>query len=482
MRALVAAGLLLAAAPASAGFEDSGFSARTLGVGNAVTAAEGDGGTLGFNPATLGAARRPELSIHYSRLGYVPNGPVDLDTGAGTLIFPSLLGRRAGTFGLTASWSDSGDFSSDRELGLTYASHRLAAFGDWTLDLGGTGRILSRESKNRLDSVRTLGLDFGLLLKDPDKRAFGVSLLNLTRPDLSVTEYDIVGASRTLVNVGDRAPLTLKFGYREEIQNFTFLADFTRREASGLRPATFGLAGGIERWWYRSAARRLRVEDAPPALCASGCVARVGVNVGDEVRTLNLGFGLRFYGAQIDYAAVLGLSGGRRVGHVIQLAYRFGENDPRVEFEKVLGEEMRFREQLSAALQEAGRREGELTQEIFQLQKEVGSLKADLAAKQKEVGSKDEALGKSAERINRVERRLKNASRELDLLQRGRIKLETGEASLRYKNDLASYRRLAAGGAPESVRRATLEKILREYQGTGVDLSQANAELRKLLR
>ncbi|MBI5239678.1 MAG: hypothetical protein HY926_04340 [Elusimicrobia bacterium] len=444
MRLALLAVLLFAGVPARAGFEDSGFNPRGTAMGGAMTAVPDDLSAVVYNPALLGSIRRTQASLNYLRQFQTPTGPTNADImalGAGIPVQQDIFN---GTFGLSWLYGQRQSAGVDRRVGFSYGTRGLKEFDQGGLDLGGTLKLLSR-TPDGAKGVLQGTIDLGASYRFWEKYTAGFSILNFTRPKVP----------------DGRAPLTAKLGVSEAVRGFTVALDLTKREPTGEGPGTVTAAAGLERWW---------------ATARYGSFAgRTGLSLGDRSKTWNWGLGWRMLGGELGYAMTVPMQGPTMVGHGVGLLFRFGASNPEGEYEKLLGEELRQRKDLIAALEAAEVKQWKLSQELAELRAAMEDLRRQLVER---TLSEAEVKKRLAELQERHRRAVEEHERMLDEQRRLRAKTRLDF----FKEDWAAYGKARAGGAPDPVLADQVRRILRDYKDSGVDLSEANQELLRLLR
>lgn len=446
----IAAALLLLCVPARAAFEPGVYSARAAAMGGAMTAVVEDPVSQLYNPATLGTVDDAAASVNYLRQFHAPAGETnqDLIDALGTL--PVRQEIFNGTFGFQTIYNRQQGIGGERAVGLSYGTRALWSQEDRRLEAGGTFRTLKKSFDSGGGAPMRLGLDAGLLYRWAERYNLGFSLLNLDGPPMAGP-----GGFK------DRAPAEVRFGFSESVRGFTLALDFAKREPSGGHPPSQEIAGGFERWW---------------ATARSGSFAfRSGLSLGDREKDWSWGAGWRMFGAQLDYAMSVPLSGITRSGHAISLTFRFGQSNPEAEYEKVLETEIRYRKDLVEALEAGEVKQWKLAEELTRLREELDSLRGKLAAK-----TLNEA--DTRRRMNELEAQHRRAVETFERLKKESAATKTKTTQALYSEDWGAYSRLKLNGAPDSVLIEHVKRLLQQYKDSGVDLSDANQELVRLLR
>jgi hypothetical protein len=220
-------------------------------------------------------------------------------------------------------------------------------------------------------------------------------------------------------------------------------------------------ASGLEYWFH--------------TLESGSFAARTGLNLGDPGRFWSMGFGWRILGAEVGYALQVPLSAGSRYDNTVSLIYRFGQWNPEREYEKMLGTELRYRQDLAAALDRSEARQKQLMDELKRVRDDMAALKSDLANKTAE-------QSQAKQRLQELEGREKRARDAADDLERKKRELAARSKESLYREDWAKYQKLKADGAPDLVLLERVKQILTEYQGIDLDLSEPRQELLRLQR
>lgn len=443
---LPVATLLLLPGPLRAGFEDSGLSPRAVSMGGALTAVEGDPVSWLYNPANLGSLRRVEASAHYLRQFHIPAGEVDDDQINAAAGFP-LLGR--GSLGLAGIYNRQNRLAVERTAALGYGSRGLWELEGGAVELGAALRLLKRSLDAGGGPKTQAAFDLGALYRFRERYVAGLSVINANRPRL-----DAAG-------LADRAPAMLRLGIAESARGFTIALDAVKREPSGGRRGTATLGLGLESWW--------------PTARRGSFALRAGLSLGDRTKTWAAGLGWRRMGGRLDYALTVPLAGSSRFGHAVSLTFSFGDSHPGGEYEKVLAQEMRYRKDLSEALEAGEIKQWKLAEDLRVMRGELEILRAQLIDK---TASEAEAR----QRMKALEDRHERALRSYEKMKADSKALAEKTQAVLFDEDWRAYQKLKLSGAPDAVLIDQVRRLLRQYKEAGVDLSPANQELLRLLR
>lgn len=429
---------------AIAAFETWPASPRAAAMGGAAGAVTGDAVSLFHNPAALTALRHLEFDASYLRQFHLPSGETNRDQfnlAAGVPVSQEIIG---GVLGFGYGYGSVQGRGAERALVFSYATRGLREGERSVLDLGGSLKFLSVTGS----AGKTIkpALDFGALWRLKDRYGVAAAVENLNGPSMPG---------------GDRAAAGIRLGVSESLRGFTMAADIAKREPSGGHPGTAEVAAGLERWWATSR--------------WGSAALRTGLALGDRNKTWNWGLGWRLQGAQIDYAMTVPISGVTRFGHAVALMMRFGEANPEGEYEKILRQEVGLRKDLATALEAGHARQWKLAEELRRQREEIETLRKRLLDR---TASEAEAR----ERLKSLENRHRRAvdAYEREKKEQQRLAERTQETLLR--EDWAAYQKLKLGGAPDAVLLDQLQRLLRQYKDSGLDLSEAHQEYHRLLR
>ena len=440
--------LLLALAlprPARAAFEDAGFGPRDVAMGGAFCAVADDPGVIAYNPASLGQASALETTASYLRQFHIPSGESDRDSTRAAVVVPLRQEMLNGALGFDLRYDRRTHVGGDRGIGFMYGTRGLKETESGGIDFGGGFKILSASYDAGGKAGTHLALDFGALYRFSERFALGASLLNFGSPKFK----------------GDRAPLMLKLGVAEQLRGVIFAADITKRESSMSGNGQHTLALGFERWWATARAGQYAL--------------RSGMSLGEGSRMWSWGLGWRAQGARLDYSMTVPMTGTARFGHGLSLSVRFGRADPEGEYEKLLSQELRYRRQLSEALEASSVKQWKLAEELNRVRTDMGTLRDEVERKR---ASESDAR----RRLLELEERRRKAAESFEKLKSERESVAHQTKLSMYQEDWRSYQKAKLAGAADGVLLEQVGRILREYRESGVDLSEASSELRRLQR
>jgi hypothetical protein len=445
MKTLALAGALSLLAPrAFAAFDESGFSARAIGLGNAMTAVYDDANATAYNPANLGQIKNLNLLTSYLRQFHIPAGETDREEINAALAVPIRQELLRAGLGFGYAYTTQTDYAIDRTIQASYGSRGFQEFENGSLDFGATVKFLTRNFATGGGATKG-SMDIGLLYRYKERYAAAISLLNMNGPSYK----------------SDRVPVTLKIGVSEMIGPSTIAVDLTKRESSIFHSGSTSLGLGAENWW------------ATPKY--GSFAGRTGLSLGDQHKSWNWGLGWRYQGGQIDYSMSVALAGRSEASHAVSMTIRFGVADPEQAYERLLKSELGLRKDLSQALEAAEVRQWQLSQELGSLRQQIDALRGALSSKTASERSVREKLQELEERHRKATESFQKAS-----LEQKRLSERSKETM--FREDWASYEKLKLTGASNTALLDRVKRLLREYKDSGVDLSAANQELQRLLR
>ncbi len=172
------------------------------------------------------------------------------------------------------------------------------------------------------------------------------------------------------------------------------------------------------------------------------------------------------------------LTGGILPAHALSLSVRFGDKDVESEYERLITQEIKYRRDLVGALDESLKRENLLKGELNSLKGEIDALNARLNAAQEQKAAVTEAK----EKMEVVMARQRRAQDELKSLEEKRKLDKLNQVQFDFSRDWQAYLKLKSGGAPNDVLKGTLQRLISQYQGAGIDISQATLELQRVMQ
>ncbi|MCX5784385.1 MAG: hypothetical protein NTX59_01720 [Elusimicrobia bacterium] len=431
-------------------FEDTPPCAVSLGLANSGAALESPG-CAGRNPALNGSARKFELSTDFLSSFRVPQGPADFSEYSLGAAFPLMSYGRLATFGAGGVYRDDGGVMTEQTMSFGVSTWQLLKTNSGTLDFGTNFKIMQAAAVKGGDSKVGAAVDLGALLRAGEGRTIGVSILNLNSPSFDVG------------TLKGRAPLSIHLGVVEKKEDYTLSFEAANRTASGELPGNFSIASGFEHLW-----RTYRY-----GILAS----RAGLFLAERASALSLGFGFKRQAAEISYALSVPLTGKIKAAHAITVILRFGEKDIEPEYERLIRQEMKYRKDLVLALDESAKRENILKDQLAILKAEIDGLSDKLRALREQKAEVKDAKDK----LEAVIERQHKAEEELRGLEEKRKSDKFNSLRFDFASDWQSYLKLKNGGAPAEALRGALQRLVAQYQDTGIDISQATVELQGII-
>lgn len=448
---ILAAGLLaLGAFPAAAAFEDLPAGARQLGFGGQHAALE-DPLSFYANPALPGASRKFETGAHFLSSKRTTQGPANLDGYGAWALVPRMAYGKMGTLALGGLLLSDGD-ARQKALTFGWGTWHLLRREAGVLDFGANLKILSADPGDGGGAVSGFGVDLGAVFRPDERHTLGFSVLNLNNPafELGVLE--------------DSAPRVIRVGVAERRDDFILSLDVARRSASAGRNGSVSVNPGMEHSWRTERAGLL--------------FSRAGLMLAERASALSAGLGWRRMATELSYGIAVPLTGAVSPAHSLTLALRFGERDLESDYERLMRQEIKYRKDLVEALDESARREGLLKDELASMKAEIDSLSARL----KDTQQQKAAESGEKERLAAVVRRQAAAESELRALAAKRAADRLNQLKYDFSVDWQGYLKLKGGGAPGDVLKSSLQRMVSQYQDSGIDISQATMELQGLVR
>lgn len=448
---LLAACLLACAVPARAVFEDVPAGARQLGFGGQQAALE-DPLSFWANPALTGVARKFETGADFLSSKRTTQGPADFNSYGAWALVPRMAYGRMGTLAIGGNYrSDGGGAMTEKTLLFGWGTSNILRTDSGLFDFGANFKILSAAIPGG-DSRSGLGLDIGASFRPDGNHTVALSILNLNSPSFPL------GALK------DAAPRVVRAGVSERNDDYILSLDLARRSASGGQSGNVSLNPGVEHLW--------RTE-------RSGSVfTRAGLNLAERASALSAGIGWKHLASELSYAIAVPLTGSIVPAHSVTLTLRFGDRDIETEYERMIRQEIKYRRDLVEALDESAKREGALKEELASMKTELDSLTARL----KDVQAQKASVAGEKERLAAVVKRQAAAEAELKALSEKRRADKLNQLRIDFNADWQSYMKLKSGGAPPDVLKGSLQRMISQYQDSGIDISPATVELQSLVR
>lgn len=446
-------------------FDEFPVGARPAAMGEAFTAVADDVHSLYYNPAGLASLYRPEATAYYAR---PYPGLSDQSKTAHTFVgaaMPIPKNGRWGGLGIGYQEFRVDSLFKERTVTLAYGrsffSDRLALglglkqlnrlFGE-TNDT--QNAFLGEDPGNRTfaeDPVfqnghekSALGVDLGSLYAVIPQVRVGLSLANVNRPDMGLTQKDPLPMVTRLGAVYDKTYSKLGL----EVSHRTFL--------SGQSDTRLHL-GGEREWGFKRF-----------GLLSLRGGAALG---GRDYRQVNLGAGYEVNGMVLDYVFTIPLGAADGTGNVqnVSLSFKFGrsysEDDLADELQQEREASSRAEEAMKAAETEAAYVKEERNKLLSEYATELERIKAEL----------EEVKRNSITSIVVPERRLSPAERERLARQKARQ-----EYAAAYDASMRAYGTLVSRGAGLEERVVHLKSTLEKYGNKGIDVSSAVNELERV--
>lgn len=449
LAALLALALALAS-PSHGAFNDAPESARSSALSGAMTAVTDDPVAALSNPAAVAGLSAPAVTLNYLRQFDIPVSKADQDRFSFVSAVPIRQEILKGAFTASYLFNQRRHFSNERTLAVGYAARSVVETDSGSMDLGMTIKVLGNSLAQGGGSSKGT-VDLGGLWRFGTTHALGFSFLNLTQPK----------ASHPDPTAKDKAPFAAKLGFAEALRGFLLVFDLTARTKSTGNSGTSTFSAGLERWW--STAR------------AGSYAVRGGLMLGAASKTASAGVGWRVLGGEASYGFMIPMQGANVAGHSVSMAFRFGASDPEREYERVLSDEIKYRRDLTQALESSEAKQWRLGEELNRLREELNLLRDQLV-------DKTASEAQARQRIRDLEQRRKDAEERFSSLQVEQKRLAERSQQSLFDEDWNAYIKQKLGGAPDAVLVEQVKRILRQYKDKGVDLSAANQELVRLLR
>ncbi len=493
--------------PLLASFEPLPKGARAAGMAEAYSAIVDDVYSLYYNPAGVLQVSRPEIGSYYSRLfmGLTDNSSINHTF----LAYAQPLGKNGRSGGIGASYFalDLPGLYKEEAYGITYGREFRH-----TLNVGGSLRILRKQigsdeyTANAINPVTGgatgspdpllakgtsksgYGLDLGVQYRLSRAYALGAALRNLNAPNLALS-----GGS-------DKAPAVLSMAIARRLRTGSLNAEFTN---------------------WKSAKNNTRLSLGGESWFKNGFGFRAGGGFGsNNYSTLSMGASYRMESFQLDYAFIFPLQGvqGTLGTQQVSLTVRFGkapvdpleqqlmqEKEERIRAETearyAKAERDRLKAQLYALTEEKSKAERQNEEsaarkalEEVQQQKARDERNAVRGEERAVLNDYTEALTdyntKVRTGISMSEKRAlleKILSRFKDTVDTSIVNrelksliVEESRAKKDFEQSMSFYQRLVQQGASVDDRRGMLSRIIQKYKGTGIDIRQAEDEMKAL--
>jgi hypothetical protein len=443
--------LLSSAVPSFAVFEDNPAGARQAGFGGQSAALE-DPLSLYGNPALPGSSRKFETGAHFLTSERTTQGPADFNSYGVWALVPRMAYGKMGTLSIAGLYRDDGGALTEKTISFGWGTWQLRRAAAGVFDLGANLKILSAAASSGGDSASGVALDLGAVYRPDGTHTVGFSVLNLNNPAFNI------GALK------DNAPRVIRLGVSERREDYTLSLDLARRSASAGQSGNVSVNPGVEHAWRTERAGLL--------------FSRAGLNLAERATALSAGLGWKHLASELSYGLSVPLTGAIVPAHSLTFALRFGDRDVEAEYERLIKQEIKYRKDLVEALDESARRENLLKNELSSMKAEIDSLNAKLKDTQEQKAS----VSNEKERLAAVVRRQASAEAELRAMAEKRKADKLAQLKYDFSLDWQSYLKVKGGGAPPDVLKSSLQRMLTQYQDSGIDISQATVELQGLVR
>ena len=442
--------LLSFVTPSYAVFEDVPAGARQAGFGGQAAALE-DPLSLYGNPALAGSSRKFETGAHFLSSERTTQGPAEFSSYGAWALVPRMAYGKMGTLSIAGLYSDAGGVLTQKTISFGWGTWQLRRGASGVLDLGVNFKILQLAASGG-DSASGAAADLGLVFRPDGNHTVGFSVLNLNNPSFSAG------------TLKDKAPLVVRLGVSERREDYSLSLDVAKRTASAGQKGNVSFNPGVEHAWRTQRAGVL--------------FSRAGLNLAERASALSAGLGWKRQASELSYGLSVPLTGAIVPAHSLTLALRFGDQDIEAEYERLIKQEIKYRKDLVEALDESARRENLLKRELASMKAEIDSLNARLKDTQEQKAS----VSNEKERLAAIVRRQAAAEAELKQMAEKRAADKLNQLKYDFSVDWQSYLKLKGGGAPADVLKSSLQRMISQFQDSGIDISQATVELRSLFK
>lgn len=303
-----------------AAFKDTGWSARSAGMGGAYTAVSDDSGGILYNPAGIVQAENYELNFMYAKL-FTGLDAVDLGLNYGAFIIPTKI---MGTFGLNWANFIAADLYREDTVTITYARNlnelikyyfkkKLVPEISFGINIKYLLHSYTLDKRTRIDPVfehgnskANVGIDLGIWSrpfaeKYPDFST-GFMLKNINQPDVGLKTKDTV-------------PMEIRFALAYKLRRWSRISDVLtsidlvyRNQQWGSNREKINIHLGMEAWMFNKI---------------------LGFRLGGNYNELSTGFSVRLpeklrLNLKLDYAFLWPMMIRETLGtHRVALTYKF---------------------------------------------------------------------------------------------------------------------------------------------------------------
>lgn len=331
--------------------------------------------------------------------------------------------------------------------------------------------------------------DLGILYRFGEftRYSFGMSLKNITQPDLSI------GTAQ------DKVPFTSVVGFAYRFPKLNLNLDWTRgRMLTASNDNRIHMVG--EKWFTFEKRGR------------AGLQGSLGFG-SRNYRKMGIGCSYLYQQIRLDYSYIMNLQGIEDTmgNHSISFSFKFGMQDPEEYFSAELHEKRRRRREAEREILIARRERERVEREREQVMLEVESLqkrahatyieaameRAEKAEKRAQASyqeayrlavelydrKKNEGLPLRKQKIflERTVEEFKDKNIDVSLARRElkRVARKYNTALGEYKLTMDYYKKVAERGSSKGELASILKKILQKYKKYGINLSEARRELKK---
>ena len=429
-------------------FDELNIGARPQGLGGAFTAISDDANALFYNPAGLSYLKKSELTSNYGRLFM---GLDDNSSIGSSFVGYAHPTEKYGTPGISWYNLSLGSLYDETAIALSYA-YPFSKYMSAGVSLKNLSRSFGSDdyTKNAVDAngytrleidgkagdpvfdngkkSSTLTGDVGLLYSYSKNISLGISAKNITKPDIGLTSSDKLSA-------------VYRGGVAYKASDYLFSVETASKDDD------INILTGAEKWFSQK-----------------NIAVRGGLSLGSRRwRTITVGSSLRFDNFSFDYAFLWPLSGIKDTlgTHKIALNIKFGK-------QKITKEEADLLKEREAKLKaEAEAKKSLLDAEKFQ--KEAERIKLESAAQLKEA-QKAQEEAKKLQRISVVKDEEMQDLKKKDELEKS------------FKDSMLYYQKRVSQAAEFPERLLLLDKIIKKYENSGIDISDARKERTDVLK
>jgi len=422
-------------------FSDYMYDSKIMGMGLSGSAYESVF-SFKYNPALAGAVRDPSVAISHSGSHFSASSNEKIRTISFDAVVPSRIKIWNMSYSLDYS-SVYGEEYDQRVISLGAASWHLRDFGEESLDGGINLKSLSLKGPNGISESK-MAADIGAVFRLRDYQ-IGFSILNFNAPTFSQSKA--------------KAAKTMKFSLAKIREDYSLCADLSKRD---FPDNNYTISAGAERFFR---------------LYEGGVIlAYAGLGAGDNKTFASFGGGYKKMSYEIAYSFSLPLNGAMSIANSVSFSFRFGSNDEETEYQKLISMEMKYRRDLMTSLDRSEGERVRLQKELHQMREEIERLYEII---KKEKGKVSE-LEESRKKLSDIVKRHNQSQEELRLLEEKRRQERLKQIEENYQLDWKNYIKMKNSNASKAALKGYVQKIISQYQGLGVDISEAALEMQYL--